>query len=86
MDSLINSKERREDDINDINLNAFFNEGPDLKIVEIEQKIYIENEEYVDHIENNLILPDQQVWNVWFKKMHICILTFIVAWDPKPGE
>ena len=64
MDSLMDSKEGKEDRYtteDDINLNAFSNEGPELKIVEIEQKIYIENEEYVDHIENNLILPDQQV-------------------------
>ena len=77
MGSLMESKERREDGYtteDDINLNEFFNEGPDLKIVEIEQKIYVENGEYVDHIENNnqentqvnpdLILPDQQVQNV----------------------
>ena len=77
MDSVINSKERREDghtteDV--INLNSFFNKGPDLKIVEIEQKIYVENREYVDHIENNnqedsqvnpgIIFPDQQVQHV----------------------
>ena len=77
MDSLMDSKEWREDGYtteDDINLNEFFNEGPDLKIVEIEQKIYVENREYVEHIENNnqedtqvnpdLILPDQQVQNV----------------------
>ena len=77
MDSVMDSKERREDGYiteDDINLNAFFNEGPDLKIVEIKQKMNVENGEYVHHIENNnqedtqanpdLILPDQQVSNV----------------------
>ena len=66
MDSVMDSKELREDGYtseDDINLNAFFNEGPNLKIVE--------NGEYVDHIENNnqkdtqvnpvVILLDQQV-------------------------
>ena len=70
----MDSKERREDGYtteDDINLNAFFNEGPDLKIAEIEQSIYVDNVEYVDYIENNnlentqvnpdIILPDQQV-------------------------
>ena len=82
MDSRMDSKEQREDGyttVDDINLNVFFNEGPDLKIVEIEQKIYVENGEYVDHIEKNkqeetqvtpvIILPDQQVQNVCLKKM-----------------
>ena len=67
MDSVMDSKELREDGYtteDDINLNTFFNEGPDLRIVEIEQTIY------VDHIENNkeesqvnsvIILLDQQV-------------------------
>ena len=77
MGSLMDSKERREEGYTteeDINLNAFFNEGPDLKIVEIKQKMNVENGEYVHHIENNnqedtqanpdLILPDQQVQNV----------------------
>ena len=77
MDSLIDSKELREDEYTTedyININAFFNEGPDLKIVEIEQKIYVENGVYVDHIENNnqegtqgnpvIIFPDRQVKNV----------------------
>ena len=77
MDSLIDSKELREDEYTTedyININAFFNEGPALKIVDIEQKIYVENGVYVDHIENNnqevtqvnpvIIFPDRQVKNV----------------------
>ena len=77
MDSVMDSKELREDGYStedDINLNAFFNEGPDMKTVEIEQKIYVENGVYVDHIENNnqegtqvnpvIIFPDRQVKNV----------------------
>ena len=93
MDSVMDSKELKEDGYStedDINLNAFFNEGPDMKTVEIEQKIYVENGEYVDHIEKNkqeetqvtpvIILPDQQVQNVCLKKMfykwHVLILTF----------
>ena len=76
MDSVMDSEEGREDGYtteDDINLNAFFNEGPDLKMVEIEQTIYVENEENVEHIENNnqehtqvnpvVILPNQQVQN-----------------------
>ena len=82
MGSVMDSKELREDGYTTddyININAFFNEGPDLKIVDIEQKIYVENGEYVDHIGKNkqedtqvtpiIIFPDQQVQNVGFKKM-----------------
>ena len=77
MGSLMDSKERREEGYTteeDINLNAFFNEGPDLKIVEIKQKMNVENGEYVHHIENNnqedtrvnpgVIFPDQNVQKV----------------------
>ena len=56
MDSLMDGKERGEDGYtteDDINLNAFFNEGPDLKIAGIGQEIYVDNVEYVDYIENN---------------------------------
>ena len=97
MDSVMDSKELREDGYtteDDINLNTFFNEGPDLKIVEIEQKIYVENGVYVDHIENNnqedtqvnpvRVFPDQQVQKDVLK-WHISILTNIyifVAADP----
>ena len=60
MDSLMDSKEWREDGYtteDDINLNAFFNEGPDLKIVD-----HIENNNHEDTHDNHLIIhPDQQV-------------------------
>ena len=54
MDSIVDRKERREDDIK---LNAFFNEGPDLKIVD-----HIENNNQEDtHVNPVIILQDQQV-------------------------
>ena len=77
MDSVMDSKELREDGYtteDDINLNTFFNEGPDLKIVEHEQTIYVENGEYVENIENNnkednqvnpvIIFPDRNIQKV----------------------
>ena len=60
MDSLMDGKERREDGYTtevDVNLNAFFNEGPDLKIVD-----HMENNNQEDtHVNPVIILPDQQV-------------------------
>ena len=70
----MDSKEWREDGYtteDDINLNAFFNEGPDLKIAEIEQKKYVENREFVENgnLGNTLVNPfvillDQHVENL----------------------
>ena len=73
MDLHEDSSESREDGYtteDDINLNAFFNEGPDLKITEFEHRNFVEDGGLVDSIEtNNLvevdqtnnILPDHQV-------------------------
>ena len=69
MDSVMDIKELREDEYtseDDINLNTFFNEGPDLKIVEIEQTIY------VDHIENNK--EESQVNSVVDQQVRIDVL------------
>ena len=70
MDSVMDSEEGREDGYtteDDINLNAFFNEEPDLKIVEIEQREHVDHIEYNDqeHTQVNpvVILPNQQVQN-----------------------
>ena len=61
----MDSKEQREDGYtteDDINLNAFFNEGPDLKIAEIEYVDYIENNNLENtQVNPDIILPDQQV-------------------------
>ena len=60
MDSLMDSKKRREDGYtteDDINLNAVFNEGTDLKIVDHKEN----NNQEDTHVSPVIILPDQQV-------------------------
>ena len=53
MDILPDSEDVREDGYttqDDINLNAFFNEGPDLNIEEIKQEEIIENGDFCQQI------------------------------------
>ena len=70
MDSVMDSEEGREDGYtteDDINLNAFFNEGPDLKIVEIKKREHADHKEHNDQEQTQVnpvvILPNQQVQN-----------------------